>query len=68
MSLFKFLGNLFEILPIQGRTERWKNEIDQLTKEKDSILKGDCSVKTTKRYNYIKSRIDELNRLLKNKT
>ena len=54
-------------LPIQNRVERWKNEIDKLTKERDELLKGKWDSKKAARYLVIESRIDKLFGMLKNK-
>ena len=62
-----FLGGLMDKLPIQGRTERWKNRVDTLQKEKHELLKGEWTLKKGKRLTAIESELDELNRLLKNK-
>ena len=62
-----FLDKLFEKLPIQGRVERWKNEVDRLVKERAEILIHKADVKFAKRLDYIDRRIVYLNGLLKNK-
>lgn len=53
-------------LPIQDRKERWKNEIENLKKEREQIKKGVCNAKTVKRLNYINTRIDYLDQLFRN--
>ena len=60
------IGKILDKLPIQGRKERWKNEIDNLTKERAQLLKGDCDEKKAARVDAINKRIDNLNQLLKN--
>lgn len=67
MSLFGFLDKLMDKLPIQGREERWKNEIDNLTKERETLLKGKCDVKKSDRIIVIDNRIKYIQQLLKNK-
>ena len=62
-----FFGGLMDKLPIQGRTERWKNEIENLTKERDRILAGKCDEKKAARVIDINKRLVYLNQLLKNK-
>jgi len=62
-----FLDKLLEKLPIQGRVERWKNELEKLTKEKSLLLLQKADIQKAKRMSYIESRIVELNQLLKNK-
>jgi len=61
-----FLDKLFGILPIQKRKERWKNEIDNLKKERKALLKGKCDEKKSDRLVVIDDRIEYLNQLLKN--
>lgn len=61
-----FLDKLLSVLPIQKRKERWKNEIENLTKEKAILLKGDCDAKKANRIDWINSRIANLQQLLKN--
>lgn len=62
-----FLDKLMDKLPIQGRVERWKNELDNLRKEKQQLLKGEANDKTIKRMDFINRRSAELVQLLKNK-
>lgn len=62
-----FLDKLLEKLPIQGRVERWKNELDKLTKERGLLLVQKADIQKAKRMSYIERRISELNQLLKNK-
>ena len=54
-------------IPIQDRTERWKNEIDNLTKEKTQLLMGACDEKKAVRLEFIDTRIAYLLQLCKNK-
>ena len=61
-----FLDKLLGILPIQKRKERWKNEIDNLTKERNNLLKGVCDEKKANRVLAIDEHIAYLNQLLKN--
>ena len=68
-GIMEFLGGLGALLPkipIQGRKERWKNELEKLEKERLSLLKGECDEKKSKRYDDIVVRIAYLNQLLKN--
>ena len=62
-----FLGGLMNKLPIQGRVERWKNELENLSKEKQALLKGEANDKTIKRLGIVIERIAYLAQLLKNK-
>lgn len=61
-----FFGGLMNKLPIQKRTERWKNEIDNLTREKNQILQGKADEKKAKRISDIDARITYINQLCKN--
>lgn len=67
MGLFGFLDKLIDKLPIQGRVERWKNEVDDLQEERTKLEWRRCSEKESKRIADINTRLDELHRLLKNK-
>lgn len=60
------IGKLLDKLPIQGRRERWRNEIDTLIKEKNELLKGKATLDKVKRMDIVNARLDYLNRLLKN--
>lgn len=60
------LGKLFSKLPIQGRRERWKNELDTLQKQKDELLKGNADEKKISKLVIINRRIDYLNQLFRN--
>jgi len=62
-----FLGGLMDKLPIQGREERWKNELDTLETEKGKLLAGPSNEKTQKRMVWIMDRIAYLNQLLRNR-
>jgi hypothetical protein len=62
-----FLDKLMGKLPIQQRIERWKNEIDNLTKEKNKLLLGECDEKKATRLEFIDTRIAYLLQLCKNK-
>jgi len=61
-----FLDKLLGILPIQKRKERWKNEIDNLTEERENLLNGEADEKKAVRVGIIDKRIAYLNQLLKN--
>jgi len=52
---------------VQGRKERWRNQIYKLTKEKEKLLKGKANAKKIRRLEYINNKLDELNRLCQNK-
>jgi hypothetical protein len=53
-------------LPIQDRRERFKNELDNLTKEKEELKSQDATDKNIKRMQYINNRLPVLLQLLKN--
>lgn len=60
------IARVIDKLPIQGRRERWRNEILALKKEKAALLKGVCDAKKAKRLGVINARLDQLNELLFN--
>jgi hypothetical protein len=60
------IGALIAKLPIQGRKERWKNELDKLENERKQILSEEWNEKKNNRLTVVLNRIDELNRLLRN--
>ena len=62
-----FLGGLMNKLPIQGRTERWKNQIVAYEKEKQELLKGECDAKKSMRLRFIDSELVRLNGLCRSK-
>lgn len=69
MSISTFLnglGYLFGKIPLQDRKERWKNELENLEREKNEILISKADVKKAKRVTDIDKRIAYLNQLLKN--
>ncbi len=55
-------------LPIQDRKERWKNELDNLKKEKAEILIHKADIKKASRLAYVERRIDDLEQLFRNQT
>jgi len=63
-----FLDKIMSVLPIQKRKERWKNELDNLTKEKNRLILGVCDEKKASRVVIIDQRIAAINQLLKNST
>ena len=65
-EFFGAIGKLLGKLPIQGRRERWRNEIDNLTKERKELLEGNWNEKKGYRVIWIDERINSLNQLLKN--
>lgn len=65
-AFFGGIGKILDKLPIQGRKERWKNELENLEKEKARLLVEKCDSKKASRVEYINTRIAYLNQLLKN--
>lgn len=65
-TFFGFLGELFNKLPIQGREERWRNELDNLNKERITLLSGSPDSKKAARYVEVEKKIVYLTQLLKN--
>ena len=61
-----FLDKLLSKLPIQNREERWRNEIDNLRKEKENLISSTWNEKKGIRLEVINKRIDYLIQLLKN--
>jgi hypothetical protein len=68
MGLFSFLDKLMDKLPIQGRIERMKNQLENLERERNELLQKTCGEKESKRMSYLIVRIAYLNQLLRNKT
>ena len=60
------LGKLIDLIPIQGREERWRNDLDNIKKEKRKLLKNKADPKKAKRLVAINERIEYLTQLLKN--
>lgn len=60
------IGHLFGKIPLQGRKERWKNEINKLKLEREDLLHGECTGKKADRMLVIIRRIDYLTGLLEN--
>lgn len=65
-QFFGGIGRILDKLPIQGRKERWKNELENLKKERDTILKGEANEKKANRIVVIDQRLQYLTQLLKN--
>ena len=69
-----FLDKLLDKLPIQGRIERMRNELENLEKEKRNIailnldIKNEEDRKKAYRLDVVIKRIAYLNQLLKNKS
>lgn len=65
-AIIEIIAKIVSKLPIQGRRERWKNELDALKKEKKRLLRGKFSEKKATRLSWVNSRIDVLNTFLRN--
>lgn len=65
-TILEIANKLLDKIPIQGRKERWKNELDNLTKEKQELTKGICDEKKANRVIVIDTRIAYLQQLLRN--
>lgn len=59
------LGKLSTFIP--GKVEKLKNELDNLTKERNELLKGKATIQATKRIIFIDKRTAYINQLLRNK-
>ena len=60
------VAKLIDIIPVQGREERWRNELDNIKKEKRKLLKNKADPKKAARLAAINERIEYLTQLLKN--
>lgn len=67
-EFFGGIGKILGKLPIQDRKERWRNEIDNLKKERNEILNKKPTQKTANRMSVINNRIEYLEQLCKNET
>lgn len=65
-AFFGGIGKILDKIPIQGREERWRNELDNIKKEKAALLAGPADAKKAKRVEEINKKIDYLAQLLKN--
>jgi hypothetical protein len=65
-TFFGGLGKILDKLPIQGRVERWRNELENLKKEKAKLLAGKADAQKAARVQKITERIEYLTQLLKN--
>ena len=62
------IGKLFDLLPIQGKQERWKNELDNLVIERNVLISQPATDKAAQRVAWIDQRIGYLNQLIRNST
>jgi hypothetical protein len=66
-SFFGGIGKIIDKLPIQGREERWKNQLDNLKKEKKNLLDHPADPKKANRLIEVNEKLEYLTQLLKNK-
>lgn len=55
-------------LPVQDRKERWRNELDNLKKERSEILINKADIKKANRLAYIEQRITTIEQWMRNQT
>lgn len=67
-EFFGGIGKILGKLPIQERKERWRNEIDNLKKEKNDLFLKKPTPKTARRMVAIDDRVNYLEQLCKNET
>lgn len=67
-TILELVNKLFDKIPIQDRKERWKNELENLQKEKTNLIRQPADVKKAERIIVIDKRITYLNQLLRNST
>lgn len=60
------IGFLLSKLPIQGRKERWRNQIEYLDKRRAYLLSSVCTEAKAREVIEINAKIDVLNQKLKN--
>jgi hypothetical protein len=65
-DFFGSIGKLFGKIPIQERKERWKNELDKLSSERQELLHGGWTEKKADRIIVVNNRIAQLLQFLKN--
>lgn len=65
-GVISILDWLKDKLPIQDRKERWRNQIDDLKKQRKELLKGKADAKKQKLLADIDKRIAHLEQLLSN--
>jgi hypothetical protein len=66
MGFISLLDNVFKKIPIQDRKERIKNQIEDLRKERNQLLREDSNVKTSRRITAIDNDIVRCEQLLRN--
>ena len=68
MSLWDIFGFGNRVMDkfVPGRKERWRNKIAKLEKERDALLKKECTPKESRRLAVVKRDLERYNRLCKN--
>lgn len=61
-----FLDWISQVLPLQTRRERWRNELDLLEKEKEKLLHEIATIKKVDRLCDVIVRIERINKLMRN--
>lgn len=62
-----FLDKLLEKLPIQGRVERWKNQLDEIEKELNQLENQSWTPEKGTRHNSLFNKRNRIQRLLRTK-
>lgn len=65
-TFFGAIGKIIDKLPLQGKLERWKNELDTLKKERTGILRRKSTPESQKRLIVVVERIEYLNQCIRN--
>jgi len=65
-GIISIIDWLKDKLPIQDRKERWKNELDNFIKERETLLKGKCDEKKAARLDKLNALIHERQQWLRN--
>ncbi len=60
------IGYLLTKLPIQKREERWRNQIENLKKERKVLVSGDPNEKKSNRVDIIDKQLARLEQLCRN--
>jgi hypothetical protein len=60
------IGHLLGKIPLQGRIERLKNELEALQTERNALLHGEANEKKSARLCVIDKRLDVIRGVLKN--
>ncbi len=66
MTILSAIGKIIEAVPMQGRIERYKNQLENLKKERMELLTKGATKESTKRLSDVMVKIEKLNQTLKN--